>query len=296
MDDTNLHLKIVEERFERYLNSYAPGHGDFLTPEEQSALMPFFRRNRSQGAWLYGGYLEAERRLPLFMPDYLGIEREEDIFEYFSTNPEECPLVVLQVKVPRQERVSLTHRDYLGALMGCGIKREKVGDIIVSGEVNRGAGGAGSGSGGAVSGGGGREGTSIKNAGGAGAQIVILRELADYLKDELTSVGRAAITVEILPITQLDPGEVKKETHSYTVSSSRLDNVVSAVFGLSRKLATEAITKGLVFVDGMEVQKPDYRLAPAQKLVLRHKGKAIFVGETGTSKKGKTYIEVEKYI
>ncbi|MBR2748491.1 MAG: hypothetical protein IKD97_01210, partial [Firmicutes bacterium] len=132
--------------------------------------------------------------------------------------------------------------------------------------------------------------------GGAGAQIVILRELADYLKDELTSVGRAAITVEILPITRLDPGEVKKETHSYTVSSSRLDNVVSAVFGLSRKLATEAITKGLVFVDGMEVQKPDYRLAPAQKLVLRHKGKAIFVGETGTSKKGKTYIEVEKYI
>jgi RNA-binding protein YlmH len=37
------------------------------------------------------------------------------------------------VKVPRQERVSLTHRDYLGALMGCGIKREKIGDIIVSG-------------------------------------------------------------------------------------------------------------------------------------------------------------------
>ena len=64
MDDTNLHLKIVEERFERYLNSYTPGHGDFLTPEEQSALMPFFRRNRSQGAWLYGGYPEAERRLP----------------------------------------------------------------------------------------------------------------------------------------------------------------------------------------------------------------------------------------
>jgi RNA-binding protein YlmH len=280
MDDPNLHLKIVEERFDRYLSSYAPDHGDFLTPEEQSALMPFFRRNRSQGAWLYGGYPEAERRLPLFMPDYLGIEREEDIYGYFRGNPGECPLAVLQVKVPRQERVSLTHRDYLGALMGCGIKREKIGDIIVSGAGGDSAGGGGS-----------------NGAGGqAGAQIVILRELAEYLRDELTSVGRATVIVDILDINEFDPGEVRREEHSYTVSSSRLDNVVSAVFGLSRKLAAEAIAKGLVFVDGTEIQKPDYRVTEGQKLVLRHKGKAIFVGETGTSKKGKVYIKVEKYV
>lgn len=284
MDDTNLHLKIVEERFERYLNAYAPDHGDFLTPEEQSALMPFFRRNRPQGAWLYGGHPEAERRLPLFLPDYLGIASEEDIFGYFRTNPEDCPLAVLQVNVPRQERVSLTHRDYLGALMGCGIKREKIGDIIVTG---------GAGAGGAV---GGWQDTSGSNPGGAGAQIVILRELAEYLRGELTSVGRASVTVEVLDINHLDPGVVRREEHSYTISSARLDNVVSAVFGLSRKLATEAIIKGLVFVDGAEVQKPDYRLAEGQKLVLRHKGKAVFLGETGTSKKGKVYIKVEKYI
>lgn len=266
MDDSNLHLKIVEERFERYLAEYAPGHGDFLTPEEQSALMPFFRRNRTQGAWLYGGYAEAERRIPLFLPDYTGVASEEDIFAYFRENPEECPLAVLSVKVPRQERVELSHRDYLGALMGCGIRREKIGDIIVFGGA------------------------------GSGAQIVILRELADYLKDELTSVGRATVTVDVLGITDLDPGEIRLEEHSYTVSSARLDNVISAVFGLSRKLATEAITKGLVFVDGMEVQKPDYRLSEGQKLVLRHKGKAIYQGETGTSKKGKVYIRVEKYV
>ena len=274
MDDPNLHLKIVEERFDRYLAEYAPGHGDFLTPEEQSALMPFFRRNRSQGAWLYGGYAEAERRIPLFLPDYTGVASEEDVFTYFRENPDECPLAVLSVKVPRQERVELSHRDYLGALMGCGIRREKIGDIIVSGAG--GSGGSGS--------------------SGGGAQIVILRELADYLKDELTSVGRATVTVEILRIADLDPGEIRLEEHSYTVSSARLDNVVSAVFGLSRKLATEAITKGLVFVDGMEVQKPDYRLSEGQKLVLRHKGKAIYRGETGTSRKGKVYIRVEKYV
>lgn len=269
MDDTNLHLKIVEERFERYLSAYAPDHGDFLTPEEQSSLMPFFRKNHAQGAWLYGGYAEAERRIPLFMPDYTGVECEDDIFGYFHTNPDECPLAVLKVTVPRQEKVTLSHRDYLGALMGCGIRREKIGDIIVSA-------------------GGGEE--------PAGAQIVILRELADYLKDELTSVGRATVTVEILPIKDLDPGEVRKEEHSYTVSSARLDNVVSTVFGLSRKLAAEAISRGLVFVDGTEVQKPDYRLLEGQKLVLRHKGKAVYLGETGTSKKGKVYIRVEKYV
>ena len=263
MDDNKLFLKLIEERFARFQENYAQDNGDFLSLEQQSMAMGFFRRNASQGAFLYGGYEDAERRIPLFMPDYTGVENEAQAIEFFAKDPGECPLVILKVSVPRQEKVTLTHRDYLGALMGEGIKREKIGDILVHPD---------------------------------GAQIVALRDMAVYLKDSLTSVGRASINTEILGIDKIDPGEIVKKEMSFNVPSPRLDNVISAVFGISRKSALEAISKGIVFVDGIEQSKPDVHPKEGQKLVLRGKGKAIYMGVTGNSRKGRDYITVIKYL
>lgn len=263
MDESNLFLKKIEERFDRFLSSYMISGGDFLSPEEQSSASGFFRRNASQGAFLYGGYEEAERRMPVFMPDYTGVSDEDSLIEYFRSYPDECPLRVLEIKIPAVEKTAPGHRDYLGSLMGLGIKREKVGDIIV---------------------------------GPRGAQILVSEDMAEYLKDSLSSVGRVTVTTSISDITGLTPAEVKKEEREYNVSSPRLDNVVSAVFSLSRKTATEAITKGLVFIDGVQVMKPDRQMKEGEKLVLRGKGKAIYQGVSGTSRKGKDYIRVVKYI
>ena len=239
MDENNLFLKKIEERFDRFLSSYTITGCDFLSPEEQSSASGFFRRNASQGAFLYGGYDEAERRMPVFMPDYTGVTDEESLIEYFRTYPDECPLRVLVVKIPAIEKTAPGHRDYLGSLMGLGIKREKVGDIIVDPR---------------------------------GAQIVVAEDMAEYLRDSLSSVGRVTVTTAISDITGLN----KKKK--------------------SRKTATEAITKGLVFVDGIQVMKPDRQMKDGEKLVLRGKGKAIYLGVSGTSRKGKDYIRVVKYI
>ena len=263
MDSNNLFMKIIEERFDRFLSSYAVTGGDFLSPEEQSAASGFFRRNASQGAFLYGGYDEAERRMPVFMPDYTGVADEASLIEYFLNCPEDCPLRVLVVTIPAVEKTVPGHRDYLGALMGLGIKRQKVGDIIVKPR---------------------------------GAQIIVSEDLAEYLRDSLTSVGRVTVTTSICDITGLEPAEVKKEEREFNVSSPRLDNVVSAVFSISRKSAQEAISRGLVYIDGVQTTKPDRQLKPAEKLVLRGKGKAIYEGVSGTSRKGKDYIRVIKYV
>ena len=205
MDEQNLFLKIIEERFDRFLDSYIVTGGDFLSPEEQSHAASFFRRNASQGAFLYGGYEEAERRMPVFMPDYTEVTDEDSLIRYFLEYPEQCPLRVLDIVIPPAEKTVPGHRDYLGALMGLGIKRTKVGDIIV---------------------------------GAHGAQIVV----------------------------------AEKEEREYNVSSPRLDNVVSAVFSVSRKSSQEAISRGLVFIDGIQTMKPDQQLKEGQKLVLRGSG------------------------
>ena len=263
MEENILFLKILEERFDRFLQSYTIMSGDFMTPEQQSQASGFFRRNRSQGAYLFGGYEEAERKMAVFVPDYTGIASEEDLLSYLIENPDDCPLSVLEVTVPKAESFRPGHRDYLGALMGEGIRREKIGDIILTSE---------------------------------GAQIIAMKDITEYLADNLTSVGRAAVSVSIKAIDAIDPGEIKKEERRFNISSPRLDNVLSAVFSISRKSAQEAIQKGLVFIDGIQQTKPDRQLSEDQKLVLRGKGKAIYKGISGTSKKGKVYITVIKYI
>lgn len=263
MNENKLFLKIIEEKFQRFKDYYVMGNSDFLTLEQQSMLVSFMRNARHEGAFFYGGYSEAERRMVVFMPDYTGVFSEEEMEAWFRENTDECPLAVLDIKVPAAERGKLSHRDYLGALMGEGIKREKIGDIIVGEE---------------------------------GAQIIVAKEMAEYLVQNYRQAGRVNLTAKIVPISAINTVEIKTQVQKFTVSSPRLDNILSGVFNVSRKDAAEAISKGNVFVNSAEVIKPDFSLKGGEKVVLRGKGKIIYKGECGTSRKGKVYIEIVKYI
>ena len=135
MDENKIFLKTVEEKYERFLDYYTMMSSDFLSLEQQSALVGFLRVHAKENVYLFGGYPEAERRQVLFLPDYTGLApqaQDADLLEYFRENPDDCPIALLDVRVASAAREKLTHRDYLGALMGEGIRREKVGDIIVT--------------------------------------------------------------------------------------------------------------------------------------------------------------------
>ena len=281
MDENNLFLKNIEEKYERFLDYYTIMNSDFLTMEQQSMLSGFLRAHRREGVFFYGGYAEAERRQVVFLPDYTGVsekisalpqlgnEKEENyavcrvLTKYFEENPESSPICLLDVVIPPADHKTLGHRDYLGALMGEGIKREKVGDILVHEK---------------------------------GAQIIVASELADYLAENFRQVGSVSVLVKKSQISALNSTEIRTISLKFTVSSPRIDNIVSGVFGISRKDAVSAISHGKVFVSGREISKPDFALKGGEKIVLRGKGKAIYNGVTGTSKKGKLYIDVEKYI
>lgn len=281
MDENNLFLKNIEEKYERFLDYYTIMNSDFLTMEQQSMLSGFLRTHRREGVFFYGGFAEAEQRQVVFLPDYTGVaekvcelppnenEKENDfancriLTEYFEQNPENCPIRLLDIVIPPTEHKTLGHRDYLGALMGEGIKREKVGDILVHEK---------------------------------GAQIIVASELADYLAENFRQVGSVSVLVKKSQISALGSTEIRTISLKFTVSSPRIDNIVSGVFGISRKDAVSVISHGKVFVSGREITKPDFALKGGEKIVLRGKGKAIYNGVTGTSKKGKLYIDVEKYV
>lgn len=260
--ENKLLINLIEDRFERFQKNYSIVTTDFLDLSQQSAAGPFLKAHSGEGAFLYGGYEDADRRQVVFIPDYLDIGSEKELIEYFRTHDEDCPLAVLDVTIGRKD-AELKHSDYLGSLLALGIKREKTGDIIVRSD---------------------------------GAQILVNREMAPYLAENYSKAGRVPLKTEILPISSLQMQKADTESLRLPVSSVRLDNMVSAVFGVSRKTAAEAIAGGMVFVNSIETKKPDYFVKDGEKIVLRGKGKAIYKGSGGTSRKGKVYAEFDRYI
>ena len=129
-----------------------------------------------------------------------------------------------------------------------------------------------------------------------GADIVIMPEIAQFLMREFSRVGRVEIKTELVGIKDLMIPEARFEMISGSVSSPRLDSVISAAFRISRAKAAEAVRSGLVSVDHVECLKPDARVAEGMSLVLKGKGKAL-LEETGeASRKGRIRIRIKRFI
>ena len=90
----------------------------FLSPRELELARFLF--GQPEGLHRFGGYDDAERKMLIYLPDYLDESALAD---------EDSPVVCLRATF--YEGDSPSHRDFLGALMGAGIARETVGDICV---------------------------------------------------------------------------------------------------------------------------------------------------------------------
>ena len=157
----------------------------------------------------------------------------------------------------------LSHRDILGSLMGMGIVREKVGDILVSPES---------------------------------ADLIVLDTVADFLLSSWNSAGRARLTVTEIPAAHLHIPEVRCEEVRDTVSSLRLDAVCSTGFRMARGKAVDMISSGHVQVNWRPCTKADKLLTEGDTVSARGFGKFQLAVVGGVTKKGRTAIVVKRYI
>lgn len=210
----------------------------------------------------YGGFEDAERTVCVFLPDYVEARDLQELFEYFEDCPEADPVAIIEIEKDKFSP-ALSHRDYLGALMGLGIKRELTGDIIVS-----------------------------EN----GCKMAVLEKIAPFIVENLDKAGRGTLKAKIIP-----SGEARKGTKavgtpdSFTVSSMRLDSVVKNAFRVSRGDACTAIEAGLVFVNDLECVKPDKKICGGDKVVFRRKGRIIVNDCSSVSKKGRIIVEITRF-
>lgn len=200
----------------------------------------------------FGGYEEAQRTILIFIPDYL----QDDLV----LSEEALPLGILRAEYAAESK--LTHRDFLGSLMGCGIKREMVGDIL---------------------------------PGESSCDIVVLKEVATYLLTTLVSVGKVKINIKEIGLNKFDIPAKEFKIIRDTVASLRLDSVVSSGFLISREKASDAIRSGKVTLNHLEMTKPDKAVNEGDRISFRGRGK-IELDQIGQlTKKGRISIQIKKY-
>ncbi len=234
-------------------------HTAFLDLHQRSLLASIEReQNAEVQTFCYGGCPDAQRVIAVFVPKFYEID---DFDAFLRENPDDDPLCLL--RADKDAFSSLSHRDYLGALMGLGIKREQLGDILVD---------------------------------DGGAFLVCLRTIRPFLLDNFSSAGRATLTLREAAFDELRAVETKTEDFFVSVPSLRLDCVIAAAYKLSRAAADTAIQSGLVYVNAVLCEKPDKKLAVGDVLVLRGKGKRLLFAETGQSKKGRLHLTVRRYL
>ncbi|MDD3139276.1 MAG: YlmH/Sll1252 family protein [Lachnospiraceae bacterium] len=173
------------------------------------------------------------------------------------------PIKILKIS-PLNTKFSepITHRDYLGAILNLGIERNKIGDILVN-----------------------------ENE----AVIFVNNAMHIFIKSELTRIKHTTIKT-----TTSDSGEFqvspKYEEIKGSVTSIRLDSLLSLAYSSSRSKLVTLIESGKVFVNGRLITTNSYQLKVEDIISVRGIGKFSYKGIVSTTKKGRYYVMLCKYI
>lgn len=244
---------LLSKLFDKINTGYTkniPANTAFLSPRELE--MSRFLFGSVDGLYTFGGRDEAERKMLIFLPEYM-----DKAWLYES----DSPIVCLRASFHKSE--SLSHRDFLGAIIGAGIARDCIGDIYVDADS---------------------------------CDFFVTKEIAPYLLQNLETVGKAKVALENIPLTQVKTPEAKIQEISDTVASLRLDNIVSSGFHISRTKATQFIASGSVAIDGLPCEKPEKLLHQDTVISVRGMGKIKISKINGQTKKGRTAITIHRYM
>lgn len=246
--EERLLLGRVWDKWEQCQRRNIPAVTGFLSPQERALAQRLLQAmGVSTGYVFWGGYDGAERCQLHFLPDW-----QEDVEE--SIHLLRCSFY---------EDGALTHRDFLGSLMGMGLTREKIGDILVTERS---------------------------------ADILVGDSVSDFLLHNWNAAGRMKLKVTRQDLHHLHiPQQQTKEIYD-TVPSLRLDCIVAAGFSTSRVKAAEAISAGRVQVNWTICQKGDATLSEGDVISVRGMGKCRLESVGKITKKGRVFVTVQRYI
>lgn len=157
----------------------------------------------------------------------------------------------------------LTHRDVLGSLMGLGIERDQLGDIIML---------------------------------AGGAQLLATESMAEYIQQNFTKIAMVPVSMSEIALTEIQQKEERIKEIKTTVASMRLDAVASSGFSVSRTKLVDAVNAGLIQVNWKPAKGPAQEVKEGDVISMRGRGRMVVESITGVSRKGRTGIFLKRYM
>lgn len=207
--------------------------------EELQGLIPI-------NIFSHGIFEEAERRIIAFSP--------EEVWHY--------PIELIKI-INKSPFKTLSHREYLGAIMSLGIRREKFGDLIVKDDL---------------------------------CYIPIQDELKEYVVNNLKNVGNCPCDVEVVDIYLEGLPEYNFQEFNIIATSNRIDCILSGITNLSRSKTLDLISSGKVLVDYIPVKDKDKIVKEQSIITIRGFGKYKFIEEVGLTGSGRLRLLFKKFI
>lgn len=254
-DDTNKILiakAINKYEFAKSRNKIT--YTDFLNITEISLLKKIFSEEHVANYIVFGGNDNTERNLMIFYPEKFSIDMIEKNYDK----------IFKVIRINNSNDHKMEHREYLSGIMKLGIRREKIGDILVFED---------------------------------GADIIMLNDIAEIIKNDLMLLTRfKKSNINILDsINEIRNNEIKYEDLMIIVSSIRLDSFVAEIVNCSRTKAEEIIKEGRVFINSINELKSSKKLNINDIITVRGKGKYIFSEIDKETRSGRQRILLKKY-
>lgn len=223
----------------------------FYDPHQQKVAEDVLRKVADITFYAFGGYCGAERVRIAIMPPFYKQETVDMEIEYLKLTG-------------NFKFVSLSHRDVLGAFLSLGIKRESLGDILVSEDD--------------------------------GVRLIVTKEVVPFIISNLTQVHQATVKAEIIKSEEFKTPPKRVKEIKGTVASLRLDAVSSLGYSASRTKMASVIKAEHVKVNWQPVKNPALSVKEGDVISVAGKGRIEINNVGGESRKGRLRITLKKYI
>jgi len=182
----------------------------------------------------------------------------------FSSYSEPIIYPIVLLKISNKSKFSKAdHKDYLGAIMSLGIKREKLGDLIIQ---------------------------------GATCYAPVCSDISNYIINNLNKIKNCPCEISVYDYVLNDLPERKFLEKIIISTSFRLDSMVSAVCNVSRSNSVELISTGKILVNYFQCEKKDKVIKNNDTLTIRGYGKFMVADILGSTQKGRLKVIIKQYI
>jgi RNA-binding protein YlmH len=224
---------------------------DFLDPRQRYIVQTLVRRNQQVELREAGGFDGAERARVILAQAYVPLEHED------------AGITLMEIRAADEKFASLQHGDFLGAMLGLGIVRGKIGDIHYHPEKGV-------------------------------CYVFVASEIADYVRLQLSQVHRVHVSTDVVDLSAFEPIPIAYEELMLSVASLRLDGIVSDVVRMSRAKVLAPIKAGRCKVNWRVMEDPSALLQEGDVVSFQGFGRFKLLEVIGNSKSGRIRLRVGK--